>query len=161
MVEIDINIGGDDDSVKIVTLRGTKSGHFELCTTIDMKRDEEIVPTLVPYNFFSTLEATFDQILKLRICSSDARTLKELKEVIGRERKALFGMFEGFVSETAELEQMHSEKKKSKTSRRPNRPNRTRKEEAPDTDMEEEEETPVRSNINRRSNRKRKSSRRS
>jgi len=132
MVLIEINIG---DEIK--TLRGTRQGRWELCTSKPVK--DEMV--LFPEVYYSTLELMITYILKCRIARSDAQSLRELKDVTIREHGKLHDMFSGFVSEIEEVEGIErEEEEEEKPVRRSRRRKTPRKKKTPSPAIEEEEE---------------------
>lgn len=84
--EVKIHIGGGEN----ITLRGADNGVVEFCKTVDMKG----TPTLIPFQFFPSLEGAFKKILRLRVCRSDATDLQELRAVILKESKDLQKTFQ-------------------------------------------------------------------
>lgn len=73
----------------IITLRGCSDGTVEFCKWKDEKNKDtgEVIPLLVAYKYYASIEQAFAKIARMRIGSADATSLAELTEAIRVIRK--------------------------------------------------------------------------
>lgn len=87
-MEIKISTGKRD-----ITIRGA-DGCFEFCELRNIKNSEKVVvPTLVPYAWFNSIEAALSRLVELKISNCKATTLEELQMEIRKIRKEITDIY--------------------------------------------------------------------
>jgi len=89
-MQIELKIGQ-----KSVVMRGNDDGTVDLCQWVNYERSGVVVPTLVPYKFFSSLPVCLMRVFEMKVCKSDSTTLKQLSESIEAERVWLHNALKG------------------------------------------------------------------
>jgi hypothetical protein len=84
-MQIEVKIGG-----KTMVLRGNPEGTVDLCWWQETKDEAGNVRRfLQSYRYFSSLPSALERVAEMRVCLSDAKTLKELMEAIQEQREWL------------------------------------------------------------------------
>lgn len=72
-----------------VVMRGCEDGTIEFCkwqVKKDKETGEETGRELVAYKWYASLEQAWERVFRMRVCSSNAATIKELVQAVKQTR---------------------------------------------------------------------------